>query len=163
MIPTVVRFAVLATMLLACIDFAIAQTPPPPAPQTPPPAQTPPASPPPTQAPPPAQTQPQTDPLILTVDEFRRELVGIPLCGTPATGPLAGKQLCTVHLPDGTAVVAGAGLVVRGVWEADAGKICRRNAHDPLDKQRCVTYERLSPERYRNSDGVEFCLGPCAN
>ncbi len=97
----------------------------------------------------------------LTVDEFRRELVGIPLCGTPTTGPLAGKALCTVHLPDGTAIVAGAGLVVRGLWEADRGRICRRNAHDPVDRRRCVEYERVSPERYRNSDGVEFCLGPC--
>ena len=108
-----------------------------------------------------AQTPPQSQ--TLTVDEFRRELVGIPLCGTPTTGPLAGKQLCTVHLPDGTAVVAGAGLVVRGVWEAEDGKICRRNAHDPADKRRCVEYERISPERYKNSDGVEFCLGPCPN
>jgi hypothetical protein len=99
----------------------------------------------------------------LTVDEFRRELVGIPLCGTPTTGPLAGKALCTVHLPDGTAIVAGAGLVVRGLWEPEAGKmICRRNAHDPAEKRRCVEYERLAPDRYRNSDGVEFCLGPCA-
>ncbi len=108
-----------------------------------------------------AQTPLQSQ--TLTVDEFRRELVGIPLCGTPTTGPLAGKQLCTVHLPDGTAVVAGAGLVVRGVWEAEDGKICRRNAHDPADKRRCVEYERISPERYKNSDGVEFCLGPCPN
>ena len=28
-------------------------------------------------------------------------------------------------------------------------------------QQLCVTYERLSNGRYRNSDGVEFCLGPC--
>ena len=48
----------------------------------------------------------------MTVDEFRRELVGVPLCGTPETGPLAGKALCTVHLPDGTAILAGAGLDV---------------------------------------------------
>src|SRR5919112_2386447 len=59
----------------------------------------------------------------MTVDEFRRELVGVPLCGRPETGPLAGKSLCTVHLPDGTAILAGAGLVVYGLWEADAGKI----------------------------------------
>src|SRR5437879_273843 len=51
----------------------------------------------------------------LTVDEFRRELVGVPLCGTPDSGPLAGKALCTVHLPDGTAILAGAGLVVYGL------------------------------------------------
>ena len=48
----------------------------------------------------------------LTVDEFRRELVGVPLCGTPDSGQFAGKQLCTVHLPDGTAILAGAGLDV---------------------------------------------------
>ena len=48
----------------------------------------------------------------MTVDEFRRELVGVPLCGTPESGPLAGKALCTVHLPDGTAILAGAGLDV---------------------------------------------------
>ncbi|HML13390.1 MAG TPA: hypothetical protein VK456_08810 [Xanthobacteraceae bacterium] len=97
----------------------------------------------------------------ITVDEFRRELVGMPLCGTPTSGPLAGKALCTVHLPDGTAVLAGAGLIVRGVWEADGGHICRRNAHDPADRKRCVDYERVGKDRYRNSDGVEFCIGPC--
>src|SRR5947207_15903013 len=58
----------------------------------------------------------------MTVDEFRRELVGVPLCGTPDSGPLAGKALCTVHLPDGTAILAGAGLVVYGLWEADGGR-----------------------------------------
>ena len=97
----------------------------------------------------------------LTVDEFRRELVGMPLCGTPTTGPLAGKALCTVHLPDGTAILAGAGLIVRGVWEADTGHICRRNARDPVERRRCVDYERVGQDRYRNSDGVEFCIGPC--
>jgi hypothetical protein len=97
----------------------------------------------------------------ITVDEFRRELVGMPLCGTPATGPLAGKALCTVHLPDGTAVLAGAGLIVRGVWDVDNGRICRRNAHDPVERRRCVDYERTGQDRYRNSDGVEFCIGPC--
>ena len=97
----------------------------------------------------------------LTVDEFRRELVGLPLCGTPSIGPLAGKALCTVHLPDGTAILAGAGLIVRGVWEADGGHICRRNARDPVERRRCVDYERVGQDRYRNSDGVEFCIGPC--
>ena len=97
----------------------------------------------------------------MTVDEFRRELVGIPLCGTPESGPLAGKSLCTVHLPDGTAILAGAGMIVRGVWEADAGHICRRNARDPVERRRCVDYERIGQDRYRNSDGVEFCIGPC--
>ena len=97
----------------------------------------------------------------ITVDEFRRELVGMPLCGTPTIGPLAGKALCTVHLPDGTAVLAGAGLIVRGVWDVDSGHICRRNAHDPVERRRCVDYERIGQDRYRNSDGVEFCIGPC--
>jgi hypothetical protein len=97
----------------------------------------------------------------ITVDEFRRELVGMPLCGTPTVGPLAGKALCTVHLPDGTAVLAGAGLIVRGVWDVDNGRVCRRNAHDPVERRRCVDYERTGQDRYRNSDGVEFCIGPC--
>jgi hypothetical protein len=97
----------------------------------------------------------------LTVDEFRRELIGVPLCGTPESGPLAGKALCTVHLPDGTAILAGGGLVVYGLWEVDGGKICRRNAHDPADRRRCVTYERVDRSHFRNSDGVGFCLGPC--
>src|SRR5437762_13525908 len=79
----------------------------------------------------------------MTVDEFRRELVGVPLCGTPESGPLAGKALCTVHLPDGTAILAGAGVVVYGLWEADAGKVCRRNQHDAPDEPRCLTYERV--------------------
>jgi len=98
----------------------------------------------------------------LTVDEFRRELVGLPLCGTPMIGPLAGKSLCTVHLPDGTAILAGSGLLVRGVWEVEDGHICRRNAHEPPERRRCVDYERSAGEHYRNSDGVEFCIGPCS-
>src|SRR3954467_7517158 len=97
----------------------------------------------------------------MTVDEFRRELVGVPLCGTPDSGPLAGKSLCTVHLPDGTAILAGAGPVVYGLWEANAGQTSRRNQHDPADKRRCVTYERVDRSHFRNSDGVAFCLGPC--
>ena len=99
----------------------------------------------------------------LTVDEFRRDLVGLPLCGTPSVGPMAGKTLCTVHLPDGTAILAGAGLLVRGIWDADGGRICRRNAHDAPDKRHCVDYERTGTDRYRNSDGVEFCIGPCGS
>jgi hypothetical protein len=97
----------------------------------------------------------------LTVDEFRRELVGLPLCGTPTTGPLAGKALCTVHLPDGTAILAGSGLLVRGVWDVEDGHICRRNAHEPPERRRCVDYARSDAEHYHNSDGVEFCIGPC--
>jgi hypothetical protein len=97
----------------------------------------------------------------MTVDEFRRELVGVPLCGTPDAGQFAGKTLCTVHLPDGTAILAGAGLVVHGLWEASGGQICRRNQHDAPDKRRCVTYERVDRSHFRNSDGVGFCLGPC--
>jgi hypothetical protein len=97
----------------------------------------------------------------LSGDEFREHLMGVPLCGTPASGPLMGKTLCTVHLPDGTAVVAGAGILVRGVWEADGSSICRRNPDDPLERRRCVEYERIGEDRYRNTDGVEVCIGPC--
>src|SRR5436305_13821346 len=79
----------------------------------------------------------------MTVDEFRRELVGVPLCGTPDSGPLAGKALCTVHLPDGTAILAGAGLVGYGPWEADGGKNCRRNAHQPAGTRRRLRTERV--------------------
>ncbi len=97
----------------------------------------------------------------LTVEEFRQEMVGLPLCGVPTTGPLAGKALCTVHLPDGAAVVAGAGVVLRGVWEAEEGRICRRNPADALERRHCINYERVSPGRYKNTDGVEVCIGPC--
>jgi hypothetical protein len=98
----------------------------------------------------------------LTTEQFKQELVGVPLCGIPPTGPVAGKWLCTVHLPDGTAVAAGSGLLVRGVWEIDGDRVCRRSPNDPLERRRCVEYERLGEGRYKNSDGVEFCLGPCA-
>jgi hypothetical protein len=97
----------------------------------------------------------------LSPDDFKAQLVGVPLCGIPATGPVAGKWLCTVHLPDGTAIAAGSGLLVRGVWEVDGGKICRRSPNDPMERRRCVEYEKLGDGRYKNSDGVEFCLGPC--
>ena len=97
----------------------------------------------------------------MTIDQFREELVGVPLCGTPTSGPFAGKTLCAVHQPDGTVVVAGAGIIIRGIWEADHGRICRRSTNDPMERRRCVDYERVGEGRYSNSDGVEFCLGPC--
>jgi hypothetical protein len=97
----------------------------------------------------------------MSVDDFRRELVNVPLCGKPATGPLAGKAMCTVHASDGTATLAGSGLVARGMWDTDGRSVCRRDVSEAASERRCVTYARLSNGRYRNSDGVEFCLGPC--
>jgi hypothetical protein len=105
---------------------------------------------------------PKTPPQPMSVDDFRRELVGMPLCGTPKSGELAGKTICTVHLADGAAIVAGSGVLARGLWDTDGRRICRRDALDPPDKRRCVTYEGLGNNRYRNSDGVEFCIGPCS-
>jgi hypothetical protein len=107
------------------------------------------------QAPPPPTAEP------LSAEDFRRELVNLPLCGTPQTGPLAGKAMCTVHFADGTAVLAGNGMVARIAWEADGRAICRRDISEAASARLCVTYERLSNGRFRNSDGVEFCLGPC--
>jgi hypothetical protein len=98
----------------------------------------------------------------MSVDEFRRELVGMPLCGKLAAGDLAGKTICTVHLADGAAVVAGSGMLARGFWDTDGRRICKRDALDPPDRRRCVDYARLGNNRYRNSDGVEFCIGPCS-
>jgi hypothetical protein len=97
----------------------------------------------------------------MSADEFRRELVNLPLCGTPKTGPLAGKEMCTVHFADGTATLAGDGIVARIVWDAEGRAICRRDISESADARLCVTYERLSNGHYRNSDGVDFCLGPC--
>ncbi|BAT59865.1 hypothetical protein GJW-30_1_02400 [Variibacter gotjawalensis] len=97
----------------------------------------------------------------MTIDQFKDELVGVPLCGTPGTGALEGKALCVVHLPDGTVIVAGGGILTRGVWEADGDKVCRRGKEDPLERRRCVTYEKTA-NGYKNSDGVEACIGPCA-
>jgi hypothetical protein len=97
----------------------------------------------------------------MSIDEFRRELVNLPLCGKPTTGPVAGKAMCTVHASDGSATLAGSGLLVRMVWDTDGRSVCRRDVSEAASQRRCVTYERLSNGRYRNSDGVEFCLGPC--
>lgn len=97
----------------------------------------------------------------LSAGDIRQEIVGLPLCGTPESGPLMGKPLCTVLLPDGTAAVAGAGILIRGLWEMEGDKVCRRSADDPPERRRCVTYSRLQPGRYRNSDGVDSCIGPC--
>jgi hypothetical protein len=105
-------------------------------------------------APPPTGT-------AMNVDDFRRELVNLALCGKPTTGPLAGKAMCTVHASDGSATLAGAGFVARGVWDTDGRSICRRDVSEAASERRCVSYERLNNGRYRNSDGVEFCLGPC--
>jgi hypothetical protein len=105
---------------------------------------------------------PQSPSQPMSVDEFRRELMGLPLCGKLASGELAGKTICTVHLADGAAVVAGSGMLARGYWDSDGKRICRRDALDPPDRRRCVDYARLGNNRYRNSDGVEFCIGPCS-
>ena len=109
-----------------------------------------------------SDSAPPSQPQQMSVDEFRRELVGMPLCGKLAAGELAGKTICTVHLADGAAVVAGSGLLARGFWDTDGKRICRRDALDPPDRRRCLEYARLGSNRYRNSDGVEFCIGPCS-
>ena len=109
-----------------------------------------------------SDSAPPSQPQQMSVDEFRRELVGMPLCGKLASGDLAGKTICTVHLADGAAVVAGSGLLARGFWDSDGKRICRRDALEPPDRRRCLDYARLGNNRYRNSDGVEFCIGPCS-
>ncbi len=70
-----------------------------------------------------------------------------------------------MHLPDGTAILAGAGLVVRGVWERDDREnLPPQRRTIATDKRRCVDLRAaVDRSRYRNSDGVEFCLGPCPN
>jgi hypothetical protein len=98
----------------------------------------------------------------VSADDFRRELVDVPLCGTPATGPVAGKAMCTVHFADGSATLAGSGVVARGFWQFEGDAVCRRDRRDPVEQERCVRYERLADGRYRNSDGVVICIGPCA-
>jgi hypothetical protein len=98
----------------------------------------------------------------VTGDEFVQTLVGVPLCGVPKVGPFAGKNLCTVHLPDGTAIVAGSGILARALWSQNGNEICRRDAQEPREREHCVEYQRIDAWRYRNSDGVEFCIGPCS-
>jgi hypothetical protein len=97
----------------------------------------------------------------MTADDFYRELVDVPLCGTPTTGEVAGKAMCTIHFTDGTATLAGDGIVARGLWEIAGDTICRRDIRAPADQRHCVSYGRLPNGHYRNSDGVEFCIGPC--
>ena len=109
-----------------------------------------------------SDSAPPSQPQQMSVDEFRRELVGMPLCGRLSAGELAGKTICTVHLADGAAVVAGSGLLARGFWDTDGKHICRRDALEAPDRRRCLDYARLGNNRYRNSDGVEFCIGPCS-
>src|ERR1700722_5794884 len=104
---------------------------------------------------------PKVAPQPMSVADFRRELVGMPLCGTASTGELAGKVLGTGQPADVSAVVAGSGILARGFWDTDGRRICRRDALDPPERRHCVDYERLGNNRYRNSDGVEFCIGPC--
>ena len=98
----------------------------------------------------------------VSADDFRRELVDLPLCGTPATGPVAGKAMCTIHFADGNATLAGSGVVARGFWQFEGDAVCRRDQRDPVEQERCVRYERLANGRFRNSDGVVICIGPCA-
>jgi hypothetical protein len=98
----------------------------------------------------------------VSADDFRRELVDMPLCGTPATGPVAGKAMCTIHFADGSATLVGSGVVARGFWQFQGDAVCRRDQSAPVEQERCIHYERLANGRYRNSDGVVICIGPCA-
>ena len=59
---------------------------------------------------------PQPTATAMNVDDFRRELVNLPLCGKPNTGPLAGKAMCTVHVAD-----APRPLPAAGWWRAGCG------------------------------------------
>jgi hypothetical protein len=97
----------------------------------------------------------------MTANDFYRELVDVPLCGTPTTGEVAGKRICTIHFTDGAVTLAGAGIVARGLWEVAGDTICRRDISAAADQRHCVRYGRLPNGHYRNSDGVEFCIGPC--
>jgi hypothetical protein len=97
----------------------------------------------------------------MSAEDFRRELVNVPLCGTPKTGPLAGKPMCTIHFGDGTATLAGDLKVARILWDMQGNSVCRRDIREAADQRLCVTYERLSNGHYRNSDGVDSCVGPC--
>jgi hypothetical protein len=108
----------------------------------------------------PAGTKPPAGQPV-SADDFRRELVDLPLCGTPLTGPVAGKAMCTIHFADGSATLAGSGVVARGFWQFQGDAVCRRDQRDPVEQERCVHYERLPNGRYRNSDGVVICIGPC--
>jgi hypothetical protein len=107
----------------------------------------------------PAKPPPAGQPV--SADDFRRELVDVPLCGTPATGPVAGKAMCTTHFADGNWTLAGSGMVARGYWQFAGDAVCRRDQRDPVEQERCIRYERLADGRYRNSDGVVICIGPC--
>lgn len=96
----------------------------------------------------------------MTAEDINHELVNLPLCGTPKTGPFAGKPTCTIHFGDGTATLAGNLKVARILWGLQGDAVCRRDASETAEQQ-CVTYQRLSNGHYRNSDGVDFCIGPC--
>jgi hypothetical protein len=100
-------------------------------------------------------------PIRMTSDDFKRELVGRKLCGTPTSGPYSGKALCTIHHPDGSAELIGDDVDVRGVWEIRDGRICRRNKYDPKERAKCVDYFKLGPNKFMNSDGVTFCMDSC--
>ena len=78
--------------------------------------------------------------IAIAAEEFRRDLVNMPLCGKPTTGPVAGKTMCTVHASDGTATLAGPGLVARMVWDTDGSAVCRRDVKEAPSQRRCVTY-----------------------
>jgi|HubBroStandDraft_6_1064221.scaffolds.fasta_scaffold186642_2 hypothetical protein len=96
---------------------------------------------------------------VLTPEEFYREIVDSDLCGTPNIGPFAGRVVCTRYDSQGTAVLHTEGNVLaRGLWRIDEGKVCRRGESDPPERERCVTYERIGANRFRNSDGAELVI-----
>jgi hypothetical protein len=98
----------------------------------------------------------------MNADDVRRELIDLPLCGTPPTGPVAKMAVCTIHYTDGGMILAGSGFLARGFWQFEGDAVCRRDQRALVEQERCVRYERLPNGRYRNSDGVVVCIGPCA-
>ena len=88
-----------------------------------------------------ATPQPTAQPM--SVEDFRRELVNLPLCGTPEHRSACRQGDVHHSFADGTAMLAGDGKVARGIWDSEGSSICRRDINEPADQRLCVTYERL--------------------
>ncbi|WP_147440301.1 hypothetical protein [Notoacmeibacter ruber] len=47
---------------------------------------------------------------------------------------------------------------VDGTWRANGNQVCTTFPRGPAKGTECVTFEKIGPNRYRNSKGVEFTV-----
>ncbi|MCP1199848.1 hypothetical protein [Notoacmeibacter sp. MSK16QG-6] len=69
-----------------------------------------------------------------------------------------GMNITLNYRPDGTVTARAFLGSVDGTWRARGNQVCTTFPRGPAKGTECVTFEKIGPNRYRNSKGVEFTV-----